>query len=279
MISQLVSAGHTEAFVKKEGWLKSMARARLSQMPRSVKCAPTGYGGELRVTWESVESRRNSDYSTRIILHHCLPYIIVGVTFLITNRGQASMWSPPTPRSLKLVVDSEDLILSRENAFITKHSETSSMASDFDNPYGRAHEDSHISRERMSRPRRPSCSRESAHTVRNGTPSSLAPEEPFSTRTRRPSADVESYMLGDKIEHRDLAWANGFPSTHSFYRTREDPDQTIFIAKPKPEASNTKPKSESSPAKRKCDADSHDASPPVEMAKLEENQYPMWDKT
>jgi hypothetical protein len=59
MLSQLIATGEHSRVAEEEAWLKSMARARLSQMPRSVICETGLFRGELRVSWESVDSHRN----------------------------------------------------------------------------------------------------------------------------------------------------------------------------------------------------------------------------
>jgi len=46
-----------------------MARSRLSQMPRSVECSATEKKGELRVTWESIDSHRHKCKTIRVVLH------------------------------------------------------------------------------------------------------------------------------------------------------------------------------------------------------------------
>lgn len=69
MISQLMASGDHASVAEEEGWLKSMARARLSQMPRAVECSTTARRGELHVHWESVDSHRNKDKEIQIVLH------------------------------------------------------------------------------------------------------------------------------------------------------------------------------------------------------------------
>jgi hypothetical protein len=70
MISQLMATGEHPRVAADEAWLKSMARARLSQMPRSVMCyAPCDRARELRVSWSSVDSYRNSEKPVRVVLH------------------------------------------------------------------------------------------------------------------------------------------------------------------------------------------------------------------
>jgi hypothetical protein len=71
MISQLKAAHkdlHPE-IAQKEPWLKSMAKSRLSQTPRSVECITTEKRGELRVTWSSEDAHRNKDKPVRVIMH------------------------------------------------------------------------------------------------------------------------------------------------------------------------------------------------------------------
>jgi hypothetical protein len=69
MISQLMADGEHPQVVADERWLKRMARSRLSQMPRSVECFPTGKMGELMVTWESIDSHRNKHKTVNVTLH------------------------------------------------------------------------------------------------------------------------------------------------------------------------------------------------------------------
>jgi hypothetical protein len=69
MIGQLMASGDYPSIAEHEGYLKSMARARLSQMPRAVKCCKTSSAGELRVTWESNDSHMNKDKPVRVTLH------------------------------------------------------------------------------------------------------------------------------------------------------------------------------------------------------------------
>jgi hypothetical protein len=69
MISQLMASGDHASVAEEEGWLKSMARDRLSQMPRAVECTTTARRGELHVHWESVDSYRNKEKEIKIVLH------------------------------------------------------------------------------------------------------------------------------------------------------------------------------------------------------------------
>lgn len=69
MIAQLKATGEHPDVAKKEAWLKGMARARLSQMPRAVQCGSTTKRGELHVTWESEDSHRNKHNRVRVVLH------------------------------------------------------------------------------------------------------------------------------------------------------------------------------------------------------------------
>jgi hypothetical protein len=71
MISQLkASHKHSHPGVaEKEAWLKSMAKSRLSQMPRSVECFTTDRQGELQVTWSSEDSHRHKNKPVRVIMH------------------------------------------------------------------------------------------------------------------------------------------------------------------------------------------------------------------
>jgi hypothetical protein len=54
ILSQLMTSGEHPRVAAEEAWLKSMARARLMQMPRSVGCFGTSRSRGLQVIWESV---------------------------------------------------------------------------------------------------------------------------------------------------------------------------------------------------------------------------------
>ncbi len=69
MISHLKSTGEHTRINTKEGWLKSMARSRLSEMPRAVKCYPLFHKTYLNVTWRSVASNLHSDSAINVTLH------------------------------------------------------------------------------------------------------------------------------------------------------------------------------------------------------------------
>lgn len=69
MISQLIATGKHSRIATEERWLKSMARIRLSQMPRSVACRSTQKKGELVVTWESTDSHMHKNKTVRVTLH------------------------------------------------------------------------------------------------------------------------------------------------------------------------------------------------------------------
>lgn len=56
-------------------------------------------------------------------------------------------------------------------------------------------------------------------------------------------------VLGTKIEHKSLDWGGNFPGSHDFYRTRDDPDQEIYILKPKISAEKSSRKRVQSEAK------------------------------
>lgn len=49
--------------------LKNMARTRVPQMPRNVLCEQTNRAGELKVSWESIESSRNKDKPVKVTSH------------------------------------------------------------------------------------------------------------------------------------------------------------------------------------------------------------------
>lgn len=46
-------------------------------------------------------------------------------------------------------------------------------------------------------------------------------------------------VLGTKIGHTELDWGGSFPGSHDFYRTRDEPEEEVFILKPKPEEQTT----------------------------------------
>jgi hypothetical protein len=69
MLSQLVATGDHPEVAAQEAYLKSLARARVSQMPRSVSCSETTSKGELRVKWITVDSYRHLDKPVRVVLH------------------------------------------------------------------------------------------------------------------------------------------------------------------------------------------------------------------
>ena len=69
MISQLMANGEHPQVVSEERWLKSMARSRLAEMPRVVRCSPTVNKGVLLVTWQSIDSHRHNYKPVRVVLH------------------------------------------------------------------------------------------------------------------------------------------------------------------------------------------------------------------
>ena len=69
MIAQLKSAGKHPRISTAEPWLKSMARGRLSQMPRAIECVQCVHKETLRVYWTSVDSHHHKDKEVNITLH------------------------------------------------------------------------------------------------------------------------------------------------------------------------------------------------------------------
>jgi len=69
MISQLMADGGYPQVVANERWLKSMARSRLSEMPRFVRRSATNKKGEIFVRWESIDSHRHKHKTVRVVLH------------------------------------------------------------------------------------------------------------------------------------------------------------------------------------------------------------------
>ncbi|KAI4944803.1 hypothetical protein J4E91_008490 [Alternaria rosae] len=84
-------------------------------------------------------------------------------------------------------------------------------------------------------------SRSASASVPSGTPPPPAPLRPRQRQersnvvtvdlTKRPKNDT--YVPGTKVEHKSLDWGGSFPGSHDFYRTRGEPDQEIYILKPK----------------------------------------------
>jgi hypothetical protein len=69
MLSQLVATGDHPQVAAREPWLKSMAQARVSGMPRSVSCSETTRKEELSVKWQTVDSYRHRNKPVRVVLH------------------------------------------------------------------------------------------------------------------------------------------------------------------------------------------------------------------
>ncbi|KAI4712206.1 hypothetical protein J4E89_002471 [Alternaria sp. Ai002NY15] len=156
MISQLMANGEHPQVIADERWLKSMARSRLLQMPRSVECAPTEKKGELIVTDDDEMGDNGSLYQP--------PSISSPLSVPMAPP------SPPAPPS----------------------------------------------------PKAPPMRRQPIRV-------NLA---------KKPKEDL--YALGNKVEHKSLDWGGSFPGSHDFYRTRDKPDQEIYILKPK--ANKMKPR-------------------------------------
>jgi len=69
MLSQLTATGKHPRVAAEGAWLKGMARARLSQMPRWVRCNTTVKKHGLLVLWDSVDSHQNRNKPVKIVLH------------------------------------------------------------------------------------------------------------------------------------------------------------------------------------------------------------------
>jgi hypothetical protein len=68
-LSQLAADSEHHRVAAKESWLKSMAGARLPQMPRAVIYNTTDRKHELQVRWESVDSHQHRDKPVKVVLH------------------------------------------------------------------------------------------------------------------------------------------------------------------------------------------------------------------
>ncbi|KAL1792381.1 hypothetical protein ACET3X_008888 [Alternaria dauci] len=75
-------------------------------------------------------------------------------------------------------------------------------------------------------------------------PSSSPPPAPRSSNlqqicSKSTQADLttwpkkETYVIGTEVEHKSLDWGGSFPGSHDFYRARDQPDQKVFVLKPK----------------------------------------------
>ena len=73
-------------------WLKNMARTRVPQMPRNVLCEQTNRAGELKVSWESIESSRNKDKLIKVTLHDIV--CGNGLNDLCINKQDKGMYFP-----------------------------------------------------------------------------------------------------------------------------------------------------------------------------------------
>jgi hypothetical protein len=69
MISQLIATGEHTGIMAEEGRIKSMARIRLGQMPRSVECSATDKKCQILVTWKSVDSHQQKNKGVKVVLH------------------------------------------------------------------------------------------------------------------------------------------------------------------------------------------------------------------
>lgn len=307
MITQLVDTGDYPTISQAESHLKSLGRARVSQMPRHVICTTTLAKGELRVTWQSGDSYQYKDKQIRITLHSksscvmtdsslspgdlnlifrgpyckCPSQLSQAVSEGVTFRGLDPMtWyypdvsrdedgafvavqsAPIMPRSTNhtVRVDIEasvrPAVSSMEYASLNDTRDYASVHSQ------RVHddqidEDMPFQADRDSSPAGlPSChgsepdldrvddvvnSIHQSSTARNNYYSSphrasavLRPRnhEILLPQIHRQDAE-DSYAPGTKIEHRSLDWGGSFPGSHDFFRTREKPEEDVFILKPR----------------------------------------------
>ncbi|KAI4632043.1 uncharacterized protein J4E87_001513 [Alternaria ethzedia] len=169
MISQLIATGEHPRIATEERWLKSMARIRLSQMPRSVECRQTQNKGELMVTWESTDSHRHKHKTVKVILHWggC---DLVGTLDENCLNHDGSVESGPRPTT----ADAIDPRNNDQTPYVDEDDEMEDNADLYRSP-----------------------------------------------------------ISGTKVEHKSLDWGGSFPGSHDFYRTRDEPDQEIYILKPK----------------------------------------------
>ncbi|KAI8934992.1 hypothetical protein NX059_008658 [Plenodomus lindquistii] len=312
MIAQLMDTGNHPDISLAARHLKSLARARVAQMPRHVACTTTTTKGALRVTWESVDSHRFKDELVRITLHsedcydatnpinvpkkllglvqdahRCkCPFqlsknVSDGVTF--QNLDSTKSYIPdvsrdeqgafiavqpmpikPLDRDRTVRVDVRASVIpilgTVEHTHQVDSDEDATMCaeggddgtSDDDIPRQAVRDSSTLAPLPDPSGMGPDLDSEGDSAVNNICPSSSVPT--VNTRsTSRTSASVrpqsrgaqaqtdgresvlkhDAYKLGTKIEHRSLDWGGSFPGSHDFYRTREKPEEDIFILKPK----------------------------------------------
>ncbi|KAI4956712.1 hypothetical protein J4E86_005182 [Alternaria arbusti] len=216
MISQLIATGKHPRIATEERWLKSMARIRLSQMPRSVACRSTQKKGELVVTWESTDSHMHKNKTVRVTYHR-------------GSREQVEMLG-------KQCLNHDDSVDSGSRTATVKPIDPRSNYQ----PPSVSEDDEMEENGSLYQP----PSRSSSPSLPTATPAPPAPRAPPSPRPppeRSNTARVDltdrskktSYVPGTKLEHKSLDWGGSFPGSHDFYRTREHPDQDIYILKPK----------------------------------------------
>ncbi|KAF2131165.1 hypothetical protein P153DRAFT_395549 [Dothidotthia symphoricarpi CBS 119687] len=340
MISQLIATGEHDCIAEEKAWLKSLARGRLSQMPRSVECITNDKRGQLVVVWKSVDSHQNKGKPVKVVLHthdcvgvsrrspsymYCMDEeernctcpclysqaVSEGVTFIDLNpdkeyipcvsrdaEGAFVALQPGSiqPRSNDVVDvsepdaplvlttagsnfqkarvedadDEDDEVTLRPQSLIPDrtpvdkesaaaptelHSPADSDEDVFDaincdNDNGSLYEDlasnsppptllSPPSSETdygvdIAEDRSKSTFQVSHQSMTNppvGSPRSS--RDIVMSERSAPSAAVEAYTLGDHITHNSLDWGGSFPGSHDFFRTRNAPDEDIFILKPK----------------------------------------------
>jgi hypothetical protein len=69
MVAQMMARSDDTNIARLEDWYREMAEHRLSSMPRAIICTDTDRGGELHVSWQSVESHHKRAHPMRVILH------------------------------------------------------------------------------------------------------------------------------------------------------------------------------------------------------------------
>ncbi|KAH6287723.1 hypothetical protein HBI39_221050 [Parastagonospora nodorum] len=235
---------------KAEHRTKSLMAKRLSQMPRMITCAQTVRRGELRVTWESNESARNSDRPVVVVVHK------VGCTHgnvpAIKIDDAAEHFGCHCPFQLSKIgsrtIVFKDLVVEEYYATVscTIQNSFSSEPSEVVLPRSILSEDSE-SEEEMGSPEfnttPPAPIRQ--HTSSVGVQLSSTPfrsgrsQEMFDSSSQAsPTLSVtassrpESYTIGTRVDHRELKWDSGFPGSHEFYYAQGRIDN-VYIARPR----------------------------------------------
>ncbi|KAF2866205.1 hypothetical protein BDV95DRAFT_649757 [Massariosphaeria phaeospora] len=300
MIAGLIAQGEHPRITKAENWLKTMARTRLLQMPRSIKCTRTGRKGQLSVSWVSVDSQQNKDKPIKIVLHsdqcasHQWPSL--KVTFLFSPRTEEEGISCDCPAQFSHVSSSgvtfdkldptkeyipsvsrdlegsffgkrpngirplsedliklestDDSISNGVNAPSSDPIDEDEMELVIDNiddlsESASLYEDPQRNGSWSSSIVGPSITPGSAlqSSLRSFSPSPTARPGFSMNRSHIISHPAEeTYILGKRIEHGALDWGGSFPGSHNFYRTLNQPNEEVFIAKPKDDIINSSQK-------------------------------------